>query len=84
LECYSIDFLTLTNLFFKPIVTVELVRNSRVEQHVLYNTVIKKKEPMLSYDLVKSKEEEDQASLRLNTSLKDYDILVKVIDFLAN
>lgn len=39
---------------------------------------------MLSYDLVKSKEEEDQASLRLNTSLKDYDILVKVIDFLAN
>jgi hypothetical protein len=73
--------LTLTSLFFKPIVTIELSRHSKVEQSLVYNTVIKKKEPHLSYDLIKSSEED---SLKLLANIKEYDILVKVIDFLAN
>ena len=80
LSCYSIEFLTLSNLFFKPIVTVELQRKGRVEHSAIYNTVILRKEPHLAYQLLPSEDE----SLPLSGSLREYDIAVKVIDFLAN
>lgn len=80
LFCYTIEFLTLTNLFFKPIVTVELHRKGRVEQSVIYNTVILRKEPHLAYQLLPSEEE----SLPVAANLREYEIAVRVIDFLAN
>ena len=50
--------MTITSLFFKPIVTVELIKDSKIEQSIVYNTVITKKSPHLIYELIKSNEEE--------------------------
>lgn len=80
LYCYTIEFMTLSNIFFKPIVTVELQRKGRVEHSAIFNTVILRKEPHLAYQLLPSEEE----SLPVNANLREYDIAVKVIDFLAN
>jgi hypothetical protein len=55
-------------------------RKNNIEQRIIYNTIIVRKEPHLTYQLLSS----DEDSFSLHYNLREYEIIIKVIDFLAN
>jgi hypothetical protein len=76
-----IEFPKLSNVFFKPIVTVELLKKDKVVDSLIFNTLLKRKSPHLYYTLLPNS---DQSYLKIYGSSKNYELSLKVIDFLAN
>lgn len=57
------------------------MKSGKNQQSIIYNTIILRKQPHLAYELIGNSPDEGFA---LTGHLKDYELGIRVIDFLAN